>query len=136
MTKHELQQVRDLDIELRILRRHLTELEAMIGSGGGILGDGQPKGNKIGRPTEEQAVNLADTFAKIREHERRLQIEKDRVWSFITSINDTEIRQIIILRFIDGKSWFKVALGLGGDHTEDGCRMAFNRFMDALDNDY
>lgn len=51
------------------------------------------------------------------------------VEKFIASIDDSRIRRIINLRFIEGKSWNEVADNIGGGNTEDSVRMAFNRFM-------
>lgn len=70
---------------------------------------------------------MADTVTKIRSLEERIRLERDRVWGSITTISDSTLRQIIILRFIDGKSWIKVAAAIGGEATADGCRMIFNR---------
>lgn len=126
MTKHELKQIKYLTSELRILREHLQELEAQIGITS-VPQDGQPKGNKIGRPVEAQAIQLADTIALIREHEKKIQALKDEVWEYIAGLDNPLLRQIIILRFIDGKSWTNVAIAIGGNVTPDNCRMMFNR---------
>ena len=126
MTKQELQQIRHLSNEIRILREHLSELEEQIGFGA-IAQDGQPKGNKIGRPTEQQAIKLADTIAVIQAHELELQDIKLRAWAFIASLDDSLLRQIIMLRFIDGKNWVQVANAIGGNVTPDNCRMIFFR---------
>jgi len=126
MTKKDLQQIRHLSSEIRILREHLREMDLQLGVGA-ISQDGMPKGNKIGRPVEDQAIRLAETCKLIQEQEIHLQELKLQAWAFVQSINDSLLRQIIILRFIDGKSWFKVSEAIGGDATADGCRMTFNR---------
>lgn len=126
MTKKMLQQIRRYDNELKLLRRHLAALEESMGISSPNL-DGQPRGSRISKPTEQQAVILADTIMKIRTLEERIQTERAHIWEYILTIPDTTMRQIIILRFIDGKSWLKVAAAIGGDATADGCRMAFNR---------
>jgi len=126
MTKQELRQIRHLTGEIRILRDHLRELDLQIGCGA-IAQDGQPKGNKIGRPTEMQAIKLAEMWKVIQEQEIQLQELKLQAWSFVKSLDDSLLRQIIILRFIDGKNWIQVANAIGGDATADGCRMIFNR---------
>lgn len=126
MTKKQLQQMRHYDEELRILRRHLADLEAQLGVSA-IQCDGQPRGTKIGRPTELQAIALSDTIAHIRYLEEHAAAAKDEVWRFVSSIEDSLLRQIVILRFIDGKSWLKVAEAIGGGTTADGCRMIFAR---------
>ena len=126
MTKKQLQQLRHYNSELRILRQHLAELEASIGISA-IVADGQPHGNKVGSPTEQQAITIADTISQIRQLEESVTFARNEAWTFIASVEDPLLRQIITLRFVDGKSWFKVAETIGGDATEDGCRMVFNR---------
>ena len=126
MTKKQLQQIRHYDSELKILRRHLADLEAQVGVSA-IQCDGQPHGTKIGRPTEMQAIALSDTIAHIRYLEDLITNERSKTWQFICSLDDPLLRQIITLRFIDGKSWLKVAEAIGGGTTADGCRMIFSR---------
>lgn len=128
MTKEMLQQIRRYNSELKLLRKHLAELEECVGISSPKL-DGQPRGSRIGNPTEQQAIILAETITKIKILEERVQTERNRVWDYIMTIPDTTMRQIIILRFIDGKSWFKVSEGIGGDATEEGCRKAFERYF-------
>lgn len=126
VTKKDLQKLKYLDSDLRVLRRHLRQLEASLGISA-MPSDGQPHGNKIGRPTEEQALQLAHIVDQIRSREAMIAKVKREVWSFVLKLDDPLLRQIIILRFIDGKSWFKVAEEVGGDVSADGCRMIFNR---------
>lgn len=52
------------------------------------------------------------------------------VETFIASIDDSEIRQIIRHRFIDGATWANVAARMGEKYSESGVRMIFDRFMD------
>lgn len=126
MTKKQLQQIRHYDSELRILRSHLADLEAQVGATA-IRCDGQPHGTKIGRPTEMQAIALGDTIAHIRYLEDLIATKKDEAWTFISSLEDSLLRQIIVLRFIDGRSWYKVSEAIGGDATAEGCRKIFER---------
>lgn len=126
MTKKDLQKLKYLDSDLRVLRRHLRQLEASLGISA-MPSDGQPHGNKIGRPTEERALQLAHIVDQIRNREAMIAKVKREVWAFVLTLDDPLLRQIIILRFIDGKSWYKVAEEVGGDVSADGCRMIFNR---------
>ena len=54
----------------------------------------------------------------------------NQVEEFIASVDDSRIRRIITLRFIDNLSWNKVADRIGGNNTEDSVRKAFTRFME------
>ena len=126
MTKKELKLIRYMETDLRLLRTRLKQLEASIGITAAPQ-DGQPKGNKVGSPTEAQAIQIYDQIEKIRDLETKILAARIQAWDFITTLDDPMLRQIIILRFVDGKSWFKVADAIGGNATADGCRMYFNR---------
>lgn len=48
---------------------------------------------------------------------------------FIDRIEDSLVRQIIILKYIEGMSWQGVASVIGGNNTASSVRMAVNRFL-------
>ena len=54
----------------------------------------------------------------------------NEIEKFIASIDDSRMRRIINLKFIENLPWNKVADHIGGGNTEDSIRMAFNRFME------
>lgn len=54
----------------------------------------------------------------------------NQVEKFIASVEDSRMRRIITLRFIDNLSWNKVADRIGGGNTEGSIKMAFQRFME------
>ena len=126
MTKKQLQELKHMNVQLRLLREHLVELNASIGITAAPQ-DGQPKGNRVSSPVETQAIEIEDQIAKIKKLETQLVAAKTEAWDFIETIEDAMLRNIIILRFVDGKSWFDVSQAIGGNATEDGCRMYFNR---------
>lgn len=47
----------------------------------------------------------------------------------IKEINNSRMRRLITLRYIDGLSWIQVARKMGKNHTADSCRMAVERFL-------
>ena len=53
------------------------------------------------------------------------------VEKFIASVDDSRVRRIINLRFLESKSWNEVADAIGGGNTENSVRMIFNRFMES-----
>lgn len=54
----------------------------------------------------------------------------NQVEEFIASVDDSRMRRIITLRFIENLSWNKVADRIGGGNTEDSVKKAFYRFME------
>ena len=60
-----------------------------------------------------------------------LEIEKKQndVEEYIASIDDSRMRRIVNMRFIENLSWNQVADRIGGGNTEGSVKMAFQRFM-------
>lgn len=54
----------------------------------------------------------------------------NEVEEFISEIQDSRIRRIINLRFMENMPWNKVADCIGGGNTEDSVKKAFYRFME------
>lgn len=53
-----------------------------------------------------------------------------QVEEFVSGIDDSRMRRIITLRFVDNLSWNEVADRIGGGNTEGSVKMAFQRFME------
>lgn len=54
----------------------------------------------------------------------------NEVEEFMTSLDDSRMRRIINLRFIENLSWNKVADRIGGGNTEDSIKKSFYRFIE------
>ena len=61
-------------------------------------------------------------------NQRLLQIQTE-VEEWIDSIEDSRIRRIFSMRYLEGMSWQQIANQIGGGNTADTCRMAHNRFL-------
>ena len=48
---------------------------------------------------------------------------------YVENIDDSLIRQIIILRHVNGLTWEQVAASIGGNNTADSVRMMHDRFL-------
>lgn len=48
---------------------------------------------------------------------------------YISNIDDSMIRQIIFLRFIQGHTWVQVAAEIGGGNSPDSIRMMVKRYL-------
>lgn len=60
---------------------------------------------------------------------KQLREEKQRIEDELEQIENSKIRQIIQLRYIERKSWNEVADGLDMP-SEDSARMTLNRFLE------
>ena len=49
---------------------------------------------------------------------------------FVEDIDDSLLRQIIVLRHVNGLSWRQVAREIGGGNTADGVRMLHDRYFE------
>jgi hypothetical protein len=67
---------------------------------------------------------------KLRKAKLNLEKKTIEVETYIKSVDDSRMRRIIRYRFIEDLSWQQVAAKMGGGNSEDGYRIAFNRFME------
>lgn len=58
-----------------------------------------------------------------------LQSKYDAICGEIYAIQDTQVRLILLLRYVDGMSWRNIAARVGGGNTSDSVRMIHNRFL-------
>lgn len=125
------------DIEKRIKEieeKNETVKDKVMGGLGGIQGF-----NIEGIPMREYEKKKSDLMVKrllLNQRKSTLEIleyqiiqQTNDVEEFIASIDDSRMRRIVNLRFIQNLSWNKVADRIGGGNTEDGIRMSFDRFM-------
>lgn len=141
MDKKILVQYADLQQEVIEIREKVKKLEAQIDkieSEGAVIdkvmgGEGGLQPFKVeGFPYPEYSRKKTLLYARkatLSELELELLETLNEVESFISSINDSHIRRIVSLRVVDGLSWNKVALKMGGGNTEDSVRKAFDRFV-------
>lgn len=79
----------------------------------------------------EKARNaLSKNIQRIEDKYTELLELQNEVEEYIESIDDSRMRRIIRMRFLDKMTWNQVANNIGGNNTEDSIRMAFNRFLE------
>lgn len=155
VTKHILNQYSDLKKEIKEIReeidkiadeipkieKRLIEIESgekvkdKVRGGSG----GNQSFNIEGIPVKEYEKKKTALYSKkILLHKRKSELEKleveilkktNEVEKFIAEIDDSRMRRIIRMRFIQNMSWNKVADNIGGGNTEDSIKKAFQRFV-------
>lgn len=142
VSKEVLSQYGDLLKEKEMVAKRINSLEKQIEK---IVEEGSVKDSVKGGlggtqhfviegfPNGEYALKeryLNERKSKLRNLERKIESALSDIDDFVSTIDDSRMRIIISLRFIDGLSWNQVADAIGGGNTEDSVRMAFNRFIE------
>lgn len=127
MTKKELSQLYYLNREIEQDKRRLQELgDASTNIATKVTG--LPH---IGGIFDKTAIaaEIVDCRAVIKAKTELSVVEYNRLNRYIASVEDSLIRQILTLRFVNGLSWKQVAENIGGGNTADGVRMLCDRFL-------
>ena len=142
ISKEILIQYSDLQEEVKEVRERINNTEdqiAKIEKDGNVVdsvcgGNGGIQHFKIeGFPYPEYSRKKTLLYARkatLASLEMELLETLNQVEEFIKSVDDSRMRRIITLRFIDNLSWNKVADRIGGNNTEDSVKKAFYRFME------
>lgn len=141
MTKHILAQYYDLQEEAKDLRRRIKKVEdeiTKIEEEGTVIdsvtgGYGGTQHFKVeGFPYPEYSKKKTRRYmykAQLEMAEEELLELTNEVEEYIQSIEDSRIRRIIRLRYIDNLTWQQVACKIGGMATADSVRMEHNRYL-------
>ncbi|RKJ49996.1 hypothetical protein D7Y09_14110 [bacterium 1XD42-1] len=127
MNKKELSQLYSLNKEIEQEKKRLADLEAAE-AGIAVNIKGLPH---IGIVSDKTAIaaEIADCKAVIEAKAQACIAEYNRINRYIASIDNSSMRQVLTLRFVDGLSWNQVACGIGGRNTADSVRKACERFL-------
>lgn len=134
MDKDQLSQLRHLKSEIEILKKQIEDMDYNITTD-------NVKGSNPYFPYEERnftitGINYEEYNRKARRLQRKLnrKVEElidlvEETYEYIGNIDDSLIRQIIILKYVNGLTWEQVAASIGGNNTADSVRKAAERFL-------
>ena len=130
MTKRELSQLYYLSREIEQDKKRLEELEA---AAEGITQQitGMPPAGGTGDKVGKYAADIADLRGIIEHKMQQCWYELNRLNRFIASVEDSQMRQILTLRYINRMSWQQVALAMG-ETDESYPRRKHNIFLEKL----
>lgn len=123
MTKKELSQLYYLNKEIKQLENKLMELETTAYKTTSNL-TGMPGNGKHSDKVGQYAAEIVDLKALINLNIEKCWREKRRLERYIQSIDDSLIRQIFQLRYIEGMKWEEVAdkiKGVTADSIKKQC---------------
>lgn len=52
---------------------------------------------------------------------------------FLSKMDDSRLRRIITKKYIEGKTWYRVAYEMGNKYSEESCRKLVERFLKTLE---
>jgi hypothetical protein len=133
MTRQDLKQLRYLKREIRLLQEQITAVESEIVTD-------KVTGSDPEHPWTDRAFIIRvlpgernEKLLRLRERlERRMKDLQDmraEIFEWVESIEDSLLRQIIILRHVNGLGWRQVAREIGGGNTAESVRQLHSRFF-------
>lgn len=128
MTVKELSQLYYLNREIEADQQRLDELEVMVSSPKSPNYDGMPHAPGYSDSLSRMVAEIVDTKAILAAKQLQCIHERNRLERYISSIPDSLTRQIFALRFINGLSWYQVAMHIGGN-TEDSVKKVCYRYL-------
>lgn len=128
LTKKELSQLYYLNREIEELQRRIEELECAVTSTTSPI-TGMPSIHTVRDKIGEYAAEIADLRGILDLNIKKCFYELNRLNRYIQGVDDSEIRMILSLRYINGLSWQQIAFSIGGRNSEDGVRKKAYRFL-------
>jgi len=127
MTKRELSQLYYLNREIEEQQRRLEELECLATSCTSRI-TGMPKSPNITDKLSKYAAEIADLRGLIDLNIKKCFYELNRLNRYISTVPDSQMRQILSLRYINGLTWQQIAFSIG-EYDESYVRRKHNKFL-------
>lgn len=127
MNKKELSQLYYLNREIEEQQRRLQELEELAISCTAHI-TGMPHGPGMDDKIGKYAAEIADLRGLLDLNLKKCFYELNRLNRYISSIEDSQMRMILSLRYINGLSWRQIALSIG-ERDEQFPRRKHNQFL-------
>lgn len=124
----ELQQLFYIEKIIQHEQDRLDDLRASVDLHSPGLSD-MPKAPGARDKLGDTVPKIVDQDAEIQKNIRLYSETKERLLRYINSVPFPRIKMIMILRFIDQKSWQEVAEEIGGKETEYSVKKAVYRYL-------
>lgn len=128
MTRKQLSQIYYLEKEQKMWKEKLKELEAASLIKGQEI-TGMPFANT--GETSDRVMSLIirkqTIVAIIEEMQERIDKQKEDIYEYINTIDDSLLRQIVVYRCVSCMGWVQVANQIGGGNTAESVRKIYER---------
>lgn len=128
MTRERLSQIFYLEKEQKMWEEKLRELEAASLIKGQEI-TGMPFANT--GETSDKVMSLVirkqTIVAIIEEIQERIDAQKEEIYEYINTIEDSLLRQIVVYRCVSCMNWVQVANRIGGGNTAESVRKIYER---------
>ena len=128
MTKKELSQLYYLNREIEEIQRRITELEELA-TGCTSRITGMPILHGVNDKIGKYVAEMADLQCLLDLNLKKCFSELNRLNRFINSIEDSQMRMILSLRYINGLPWEQVAASISYALSGESVRKAHDRFL-------
>ena len=132
--EEKLKQIRYIDSEIETIQKQIDKIEPMICidkvNGSSCVFPYIERSFQIeGVDVDDYNRRTAKLESRLIKKKNELLKLKEEVQSFIDGIEDSFIRQVITLRYMNGEAWTQIAKEVSGNNTPDGIRMMTKRFL-------
>lgn len=107
MTERELNGLYYIEKEIESLTALLEELPEDTGLGSVVL-DGMPHGTDIGDKTAAIALKRTRLQNQLKRAREKRMKESSKIHRYIDGVEDAQVRSIMVMRFIELKSWEEI----------------------------
>lgn len=142
MTKNVLTQYDDLLRELKEVEQRIRNVKAeikriedegevtdMVSGGYGGIQHFTIRGYPLPQYQRKKAL-LRHREITLNALKNEVEETVNDVQEFINDIEDSHVRRIISMRYIDGMTWRQIACNIGGGNSEDAVRKTVERYLD------
>lgn len=138
-----MRQLEKLEAERDEDTRLLQELRLSMGDVSSPVLSDMPKAHTVGSPVENAVMRIAQLESNIqRKRDAVLDmrvlistrqtlclLERKRLEEYINTVDDSLLRQIFTLRFVNGLPWEQVAFSLGNGSSGEAARIMCYRYL-------
>ncbi len=127
MTREKLSQIFYLEKEQKMWEEKLKELEAESLIKGQEI-TGMPFSNSGDSDKVSSLIIRKQTFVEIIEEiQEKIDKQKEEIYEYINTIEDSLLRQIVVYRCVSCMNWTQVANRVGGGNTAESVRKIYER---------